>query len=228
VDATPAELRSMPEVMKRIEQVKQHRLASDRPTTRKLADVPYLFGEIRQPASDYLLIPSASSESRKYIPIEFMRSEVIASNLCLTITNATIYHFGVLTSAMHMAWVRTVGGRLKGDYRYSNNLVYNNFPWPENPTDAQRARVEREAQAVLDARAEFPNETFAALYGPLTMPRSLLEAHRRLDAAVDRCYHPAPFTNELNRLEFLFDLYRKYTLPLIGVSEQSRRRRRRS
>jgi hypothetical protein len=226
-DANPAEHRTMPKVMERVKQVEQHRRSSTRPATIRLAETPALFGEIRQPVRDYLIVPKLSSERRRYIPIGFMRKEVIASDLCLTIADAMLYHFGVLTSAMHMVWVRQVCERFKNDYRYSNNLVYNNFPWPENPTDAQRERVESLAQAVLVARAEYPSSTLADLYDPLTMPRSLLDAHRRLDAAVDRCYRTAPFTNELNRLEFLFNLYRKYTQPLIGATERPRRPRRR-
>jgi hypothetical protein len=154
-DVSPAEFRAMPEVMKRVEGVRKHRTESERETTRELANTPALFGEIRQPASDYLLIPSVSSENRNYIPIGFMPETVIGSNLVLFVPNATRFHFGVLSSAMHMAWTRQVCGRLKSDYRYSAGLVYNNFPWPENPTARQRAAVEEKAQAVLAVRAKF-------------------------------------------------------------------------
>lgn len=227
-DASPAELRALPEVMKRVEKVRKYRLDSTREATRKLAAVPYLFGEIRQPESEYIIIPKVSSERRRYIPIGFLEKEVIATDLGLTIANATLYHFGVLTSAMHMAWMRQVCGRLKSDYRYSNNLVYNNFPWPEAPTDKQRAKVEQCAQAVLDARAAFPDSTLADLYDPNSMPKQLLTAHQALDTAVDACYRSASFKTELERLEFLFALYRKYTEPLAEMAKQAGKRQRRS
>ena len=227
-DASPAELRALPEVMKRVERVKKYRLDSTREATRKLAAVPYLFGEIRQPESKYIIIPSVSSERRSYVPIGFLPKTIIASNLGLTVANARAYHFGVLTSAMHMAWMRQVCGRLKSDYRYSNNLVYNNFPWPEAPTDKQRAKVEQCAQAVLDARAAFPDSTLADLYDPNSMPKRLLTAHQALDAAVDACYRSASFKTELERLEFLFALYRKYTEPLAELGRQPGKKQRRS
>ena len=134
--------------------------------------------------------------------------------------NAKIYHFGVLTSEMHMAWVRQVCGRLKSDFRYSNKLVYNNFPWPENPTEKQKQAVEEAAQAVLDAREAFPDQTLADLYDPLTMPKELRDAHRHLDRAVDRCYRKHPFDSERKRVEFLFDLYQKLTAPLIDAPKR--------
>lgn len=155
VDASPKELREMPELMKRVEGVREHRNNSARETTRNLGATPTLFGEIRQPAKCYLIIPSVSSENRPYIPMDFAQPSLIASNLVLMVPGATNFHFGVLTSAIHMAWVRQVCGRLKSDYRYSNRLVYNNFPWPQTPSDAQKAAVEKAAQAVLDARAQF-------------------------------------------------------------------------
>ncbi len=140
--------------------------------------------------------------------------------------DASLYHFGVLTSAMHMAWMRQVCGRLKSDYRYSNNLVYNNFPWPEAPSPVQIERVEKAAQKVLDVRAEFADSTLADLYDPDAMPKKLLDAHRALDAAVDLCYRPAAFKTELERLKFLFDLYRKYTEPLIRAAAWSSRNKK--
>lgn len=225
-DAAPAELRQIPEVMKRVERVKKYRLESSREATRKLAAVPYLFGEIRQPESDYIIIPKVSSERRKYIPIGFLPKEVITTDLGLTIADATLYHFGVLTSAMHMAWMRQVCGRLKSDYRYSNNLVYNNYPWPAAPTAAQQAKVERAAQAVLDARAAFPDATLADLYDPNAMPKRLLNAHRALDAAVDACYRSSAFKTDLDRLKFLFALYREYTAPLTAAATRTKSRRK--
>ncbi|HEX5422638.1 MAG TPA: DNA methyltransferase [Candidatus Acidoferrales bacterium] len=223
-DASPTELRKAPEIMERVERVREHRLASKRPTTRELAATPTLFGEIRQPSSEYLLIPSVSSENRRYVPMSFMPSTVIASNLVLVIPTANHYHFGVLTSQMHMAWVRQVCGRLKSDYRYSNKLVYNNFPWPENPTSKQRLAIESAAQSVLDARQKFPGSTLADLYDPLAMPPELVKAHADLDRAVDLCYRPQPFQNDRQRVEFLFTLYEKLTAPLIAPKKKSRRR----
>jgi hypothetical protein len=222
-DVSPAEFRVMPEVMKRIEGVRCHREASTRATTRELAKQPTLFGEIRQPDSDYLLIPSVSSESRQYIPIGFMPKNVIGSNLVLFVPDATRFHFGVLSSALHMAWVRQVCGRLKSDYRYSNGLVYNNFPWPESATAKQRAAVEAQAQAVLDARQQFPAATLADLYDPLAMPPALAQAHAALDRAVDLCYRPEKFESDRQRVEFLFSLYEKLTAPLLPAAKPRRK-----
>ncbi len=157
----------------------------------------------------------------------FFSNDTVASNLCLIIPNATLYHFGVLTSQMHMAWMRQVCGRLESRYRYSKDIVYNNFPFPQNPTDRQREKVERAAQAVLDARAQFPEETLANLYDPRFMPPELLKAHRDLDNAVDACYGARKFKTELERLEFLFDLYRQYTDPLMQLAEKATRKAKR-
>jgi hypothetical protein len=225
--ASPTELRAMPEVLNRVNKVKTHRLESPRETTQRLANYPTLFGEDRQPESYYLLIPSASSERRRYVPISFMPREVIASNLCLIIPNATLYHFGVLTSNMHMAWMRQICGRIKSDYRYSNKLVYNNFPFPKEPSARQKARVEQATQCVLDARAQFPEATLADLYDPNTMPRDLLDAHRSVDDAVDACYGSRRFRTDLERLEFLFDLYRQYANPLTQIAEKEERKAKR-
>ena len=230
VNATPQELRSMPEVLERVNKVKAYRSESKRETTRKLADVPYLFGEIRQPESDFVLIPKVSSEKRRYIPTGMMSADNIASDLCLMVPSATLYHFGVLTSAMHMAWMRQVCGRLESRYRYSNNLVYNNFPFPSEPNERQAKRIEQAAQSVLDARAKFPTATLADLYDPNTMPQELLNAHRANDEAVDAAYGSRRFKTDLERLAFLFDLYRRYTDPLTRIADQETRRatRRRS
>ena len=219
VDASPFDIRGIKVINERVEMVKMSRLDSKRQTTRKLAKTPYLFGEIRQPETDYLLIPGVSSERRQYIPIGFLDKNTIASNLAYIVPNANLYDFGVLTSMMHMAWTRQVCGRLKGDYRYSNNIVYNNFPWPEKPNAAKIKRVEEAAQKVLDCRAKFPKSTLADLYDPISMPKMLVDAHRELDTAVDACYRSKAFTSELERLEFLFELYKKYTEPLINNLE---------
>jgi hypothetical protein len=210
VDISPSELRSLPEVMRRVELVKQHRFQSKRETTRNLAQTPSVFGEIRQPKEKYILIPGVSSERRAYIPIGFVKSQTIASDATLIIPDAKLFHFGVLTSTMHMDWMRHVCGRLEIDYRYSGKIVYNNFPWAV-PTEAQQKKIEKAAQAVLDARAVHPDSTLADLYDPLSMPKNLAKAHRELDKAVDRCYRSKPFTSEQERLEFLFNLYEKLT-----------------
>ncbi len=223
--APPEKLRALPEVRKRIEGVRQHREASKRKTTQELAAFPARFGEVRQPESDYILIPSVSSERRRYIPMGFMPPNVIASNLVLLVPKATVYHFGVLTSAMHMAWVGTVCGRLKSDYRYSNRLVYNNFPWPAEVPEKERRAVETAAQAVLDARKAFPASTLADLYDPLTMPPALATAHAGLDRAVDRCYRKEAFRSDRERVEHLFAMYEKLTAPIFPISPKMRRGR---
>lgn len=162
VDANLQVLAQIPEIKERVLQVRKYRLASDRKTTMNLANVSSIFGEIRQPLSSYLLIPEASSERPIYIPMAVQMPEVICSNLAKMILNATIYDFGVLTSRMHMAWVDVVAGRIKSDYRYSNRIVYNNYPWPASPTKTRRATVEELAQRVLDARAQFPDSTLVS------------------------------------------------------------------
>lgn len=188
VGAAPEELRKMPEVLHKVEEVKKMRLSSKRDATRKLAEAPSLFGEIRQPKSgQYLLIPSTSSENRKYIPIGFLDHNIISTNANLIIPNATLYDFGILTSNVHMSWMRTVAGRLKSDYRYSNKIVYNNFPWP-TPTEKQKAEIEKTAQMVLDARTKYPNSSLADLYDDTTMPPELRKAHQLNDKAVMKAY----------------------------------------
>ncbi len=176
-DVAPGVLRLMPKVMERIERVRQHRLASNRLTTTRLATTPTRFGEDRQPNESYLLVPGVSSEGRSYIPMALQRAEVISNNLVFVSPGATAWHFGVLTSSMHMAWMRQLAGRLKSDYRYSAGLVYNNFPWPDSATPAQRAAVENAARAVLAAREpHLPPRgmrTLADLYDPLSMPAEL-------------------------------------------------------
>ncbi len=226
-DVSPIEWRSLKEVVKRVEIVKTHRLKSSRETTKRLADFPYLFGEIRQPEINYILVPRVSSERRLFIPIGFFQSDSIAADSCLIIPNATLYHFGVLTSSMHNAWMRQVCGRLKSDYRYSNTLVYNNFPFPKEPTVKQIEKVEQTAQSILEARAKFPDATLADLYDPLSMPKELVDAHRANDKAVDACYGKRQFSGEIERLEYLFDLYRQYTEPLRIVEEKEIRKSKR-
>ena len=224
VGAEPNELKQMPLLLKRIAAVKQMRLNSSKRATVEWAKHPTLFTENRQPRSDYILIPSHSSENRNYIPIGFMSKDDILNNSCLSIPDATLFHYGILTSAMHMAWVKYVCGRLESRFRYSVSIVYNNFPWPENPTAKQVKAIETAAQKVLDARGEFPNSSLADLYDPLTMPPILVKAHKELDKAVDMTYRSQPFTTEAKRMEFLFELYEKYTQPL-GLSEKKKVKR---
>ena len=227
-DVAPNEWRHLPEIVKRIDAVREFRLKSTKAVTVQLAEVSYLFAEIRQPSSDYVLIPRHSSENRKYVPIAFFSQEVIISDSCSSVANASLYHFGILTSTMHMAWMRAVCGRIKSDYRYSNNLVYNNYPFPEAVSEKQQAKVEEKAQAVLSARELFPGSTLSDLYDPLAMPKELHKAHRELDEAVDACYRRSPFKTELERLEYLFELYTKYAEPLIHAMEQKPPRKRKS
>ena len=209
VGVSPMSLRKMPLVVERIEKVRQMRAASPKAATRKSADTPTLFQEIRQPDSDFILIPSVSSERRRYIPMGFMDKSVIVNNAVHIIPGATLYHFGILTSNVHMSWVRAVCGRLKSDYRYSKDIVYNNFPWPD-ATDEQKAVIESLAQAILDARARFPDSSLADLYDPLTMPPELLRAHQNLDRAVMRLYgFSVKDTSEAECVARLMELYQE-------------------
>ena len=186
-DAPPEFIKSCKPIRERIEKVRLMRESSKKLATRKWADYPTRFTENRQPNTTYVLVPSVSSEQRKYVPMGFVKPEIIASNLVLIVPQATIYIFGILTSNVHMAWMRAVCGRLEMRYRYSNTLVYNNFPWP-TPTDAQKAKIEQTAQAILDARALYPDSSLADLYDELTMPPELRKAHQNNDRAVMQAY----------------------------------------
>lgn len=186
-DCSPSELRKMPECMKRVEAVREMRLASKSAGTVKLADRPTRFHVENMPHSRYILMPKVSSERRRYIPMGFMNPDTLCSDLVFIIPNATLYHFGILTSNVHMAWMRAVCGRLKSDYRYSKDVVYNNFPWP-TPTDEQKARIEQTAQAILDARELYPDCSLADLYDEATMPPELRKAHQQNDKAVMQAY----------------------------------------
>jgi hypothetical protein len=221
-DIKPDEIRKNCKIYERVEKVKKFRLESSRKETRDLALVPTRFAFISHSETDYIIIPSVSSENRKYIPIGFMSKDVIASNLCLIIPKATLYYFGILTSEMHITWVKYVCGRLKSDYRYSNTIVYNNYPFPENVNEKQKQKVETAAQAVLDTRAKYPDSSLADLYDPLTMPPDLVKAHQILDKAVDLCYRPQPFVSELNRIEFLFSQYEALNAPLLKPEKKKR------
>lgn len=204
VDCPPNELRKMKSVYERVEKVRDFRLASKKADTRKDAKTPWLFQEIRQPKSDYLIVPQVSSERREYIPIGYMDANTIASNLVLMIPDAMYWHFGVLTSSVHMAWMRMVAGRLEMRYRYSAEVVYNNFPWPPF-----WKMVERTASEILSARKKFPDASFADLYDPLTMPKELRAAHEANDRAVMEAYDfPQKMTEREVQLA-LMDIYEK-------------------
>jgi hypothetical protein len=213
VGAEPSEVKQMPEVLKRVELVKKFRIESIAPSTQKFASTPTLFRDKNQPQA-FVLIPLHTSENRKYIPLGFFGNGEIANNSCSIIPNATLYHFGVLHSTMHMAWVKSVCGRLESRFRYSKDIVYNNFPWPDNPNVKQIKAIETAGQKILDARLEFPKSSLSDLYDTLTMPPVLIKAHNELDKAVDLAYRSQPFTSEANRMVFLFELYEKYTADL--------------
>jgi hypothetical protein len=214
VDANPSEITKLPLIMERIEKVRKNRLASIRLTTKKDAATPMLFGEIRQTNSDYLALPEVSSENRNYIPVGYVSNRIIASNKIYMVPNASLFAFGILSSMMHNSWLKQISGRMKSDISYSTGIVYNNFPFPEKPTDKQIKAIELAAQKVLDARLEFPESSLSELYNTLTMPPALVKAHNELDKAVDFAYRPQAFTSEANRMVFLFELYEKYTTDL--------------
>ncbi len=222
-DASPEELRGLPHVLNRIELVREFRAGRESKPTQKLALIPREFHTTFVSTDNYLAMPQVSSERRHFIPIAFLDKRYLCGDKLRLVPEATPYHFGVMSSTMHMAWVRTVCGRLKSDYQYSAKLAYNNFPWPQGVTDKQREAVEAAAQGVLDARERFPDSTLADLYDPLSMPRELAKAHATLDRAVDRCYRSQPFPNERNRVEYLFGLYEQLTAPLTSQSKPKRR-----
>lgn len=208
VSASPAQLRSMPLVMERIRQCREDRLASPDAGRRKLAEKAALFRETNNP-ENYIIVPSVSSERRRYVPMGFLHADTIPTNLVLIIPSATLYHFGVLESNVHMAWMRAVCGRLKSDYRYSKDVVYNNFPWPD-VTEEQRQRIEQTAQAILDARAKYPDSSLADLYDPNTMPYDLLEAHRANDRAVMAAYGFSMKLTESECVAKLLEMYSQF------------------
>ena len=235
VNIPPAELRAMPHVLKRVEGVRAMREASTKAATVALADTPTLFGEIRQPKSKrYLAIPKVSSERRQFIPIGYLDSDVICGDKIFFVDDASLFTFGVLTSTMHNAWMRAVCGRLESRYRYSNTIVYNNYPWPgfagEPLSDKHRTAIEQAAQCVLDARAQFASSSLADLYDPLTMPPALLKAHQKLDTAVDAAYQPSggkkTYASDAERVAFLFELYQRITSLLPAEKPKGRKPRK--
>lgn len=225
--AAPADIRSMPLVKERIAAVRQFRLKSKSAGTRKLADTPTRFHVTVVPDRSFLVIPEVSSEKRDYVPIGWLKPPTIPSNLVRVLLDADLWHFGILTSAMHMAWLRQIGGRLESRYRYSIGIVYNPFPWPD-AIEQQRAKIRSLAQAVLDARAQFPNASLADLYDVDAMPSQLRKAHHTLDAAVDKLYRGAAFSGDRDRVEHLFGRYEKIVAPLVvaAAAPVNRRSRR--
>ncbi|MGY0561192.1 class I SAM-dependent DNA methyltransferase [Luteimonas sp. A277] len=232
----PDQLRRMPLVLQRVEAVREFRLASSAAPTRKAADIPTEFFYRSQPDSSYVVVPEVSSERRTYIPMGFLPPDVICSNTNYLVPDANLRKFGVLTSNMHMAWVRTVCGRLKSDLRYSGSIVYNNFPWPEIGDSKHDSAIESAAEAVLHTRGQFPSGTLADLYDPLSMPPVLVSAHRHLDKVVEDAYvaaernagRKAPkLTTDAERVAFLFERYQAIT-SLLPVPKKKKARRRRS
>ena len=225
-ECSPMELRQMPEVMKRVQAVKNFRLASKSAPTRKMAETPTRFHVENMPNSSYAVVAKVSSEVRQYVPIGFERPSTLSSDLLFVLPKASLFHFGVLVSTMHNAWVRYTCGRLESRYRYSKDIVYNNYPWPASPTANGVRSVEDAAKGVLDARAEFPDASLADLYDPLSMPPTLLRAHQKLDSVVDAAYGKKSFKSDAERVAFLFALYQKYTSLFPAESKPRTRRGR--
>jgi hypothetical protein len=239
-DSNPEEWRTLPEIKQRVERVRDFRLKSTALPTKKAAERPATFFYQSQPKMAYIAVPEVSSENRRYIPIALLPPEVVASNKLYIIESRDLYLFGVLSSAMHMAWVKVVAGRLESRFQYSGTMVYNTFPWPVTVLDRQKDRVRTAAQEVLrqrtacgDGRLGFlpkPNArgwrcSLADLYDPLAMPIPLVKAHTELDRAVERCYRPEPFRSDRERVEFLFSLYEKLTAPLLPATPRAKGRR---
>ena len=206
VNALPSDLKKCPTVMKRIEDVRKFRASSKAAGTRKFAETPTVFCQIAQPNSDYIIVPKTSSGRRRYLPLGFMPKDVIASDLVFLIHDANIYHLGVLMSNVHNAWMRATCGRLETRYAYSATIVYNNFPWCQ-PTDEQKARIEATAQAILDARAKYPDCSLADLYDEVTMPPELRKAHQENDRAVMAAYG---FSTKMTESECVAELFKMY------------------
>jgi N-6 DNA Methylase len=219
ISASPSEIRSSPEVLAHIDANRKYRLKSTRETTRKLAKVPQLFGEVRHTGKPFVLVPRHSSEKRDYVPMGYFEGKEIAHDSCLFVQNCERHHFSLITSRMHMSWLRFIGGRLKSDYRYSIGLVYNPFPWPDLD-DAKKEKLNKLGQAILDARANHPQSTLADLYDPLTMPTDLRKAHEANDKAVDQLYRKEAFASDRARVEFLLARYEQITAPALALAAQ--------
>ena len=213
-DAKPTDIKNNPDIKSRVERIRTFRENSPKTATRKWAETPTLFMEDRQPKSDYLMIPVVSSEFRRYIPIGFLSKEIIANYSSFILPNATIFEFGIISSLMHNIWIQNICGKLEGRIRYSNTLGYNNFPFPENPTEKQIKAIEEKAQTIINIRNEYNSNSLAELYDQSSMPPNLKKAHNELDKAVDLAYRSQPYISEAKRMEYLFELYEKYTADL--------------
>ena len=206
VDASPVDIKHSRILYERVSKVKEFRLASKRGATQKAAERPSLFAEIRQPTTNYLLIPRVSSSRRQYVPMGYVSPDVIVTDSAFALPYATPYHFGILTSRVHMAWIRVVAGRLRNDYRYSNTLVYNNFVWPKSPPWHVQ-RIERAAQKILDVRASHSDSSFADMYDEVSMPQDLRRAHQENDSAVLEVYGLPENISDLDIVMHMFKLY---------------------
>ncbi|MGB1206142.1 MAG: class I SAM-dependent DNA methyltransferase [Chitinophagales bacterium] len=220
---SPNVLKKSKFIKERIKKTQTFRKNSNRKTTNKLAHYPSLFGEIRQSKFNYLAVPKVSSENREYIPMAIFTPNVIASGSCLIIPKANFFLFGIMTSQMHNTWIKYTCGRMKSDYQYSSTIVYNNFPFPKDILPKNKKKVSRLAKKILDMRAKYSDSSLADLYNPLMMPADLRKAHTQLDKAVDLCYRPQAFTNERNRIAYLFDLYDSYVRPLLQVAKKKKK-----
>ena len=225
--ASPTTLKHLPLVLDRMASVRRYRSQSRRKSTLAIADYPTRYNVEVLPERSFLVVPKVSSERREYVPIGWLEPPTIPSDLIFVLQDATLADFALLTSAMHMAWLRHIGGRLKSDYRYSIGLVYNTFPLPPGFADADTSALEPLAQAVLDARAAHAGATLADLYDPDLMPPNLRRAHHALDHAVDRLYRRKRFTSERERVEHLFALYERMQAPLAAAAAKPKTRRRR-
>jgi len=219
-DCPQSEIKKMPEVEKRVKAVIKFRLESKSAPTIKLADTPTRFHVENMPKSDFVLIPRVSSEKRKYIPIGFMTPDTLVSDAALIIPDCGLYHFGILTSSIHMAWTRCVCGRLKSDFRYSVGIVYNNFPWPD-VTEKQKEAIEKAAKEVLEVRSKHPERSLADLYG-LSMQPDLVKAHSKLDREVERAYTSKKYETESDIVAFLMKLHQE----LIGKEDTVKKGRK--
>jgi len=220
VDAPQADILSSPELRRRVTEVQKMRQASKDKQTQKDASTPYLFQKIRQPSSDFLVVPNMTSVTRRYIPIAWLESSVIVNNLVQTLSDASLYQFGVLSSSVMMTWHSAVSGRLKSDQRFSADITYNNFPWPDEP--ANKTQIEAAAQAVMDARNNHPGSSLADLYDPLAMPRDLVEAHQKLDCEVLAAYGLKASSPES---EILANLFTRYSALLADLPIEKKSKR---
>lgn len=209
IDISPNELRQMPEVYKRVEKVREFRLSSKKEKTVEAANKPTEFAELRQPNTNFIIIPLTTSEKRRYVPLAFFSQDYIVNNTISYISNADLYDFGILSSNMHMTWMRYTAGRLESRYRYSGSIVYNNFSWPIDLSNNLIENIKDKAQKILDIRNEFQNSSLADLYDSIAMPPKLVKAHHELDKAVDKAYGKK-FDNDSKRMKFLFELYQEY------------------